>query len=129
MEFTSAVVQFNRDILGIAQRSPASLTTTEMTHGLKCLQEEVDEFSTAHAHGDYIGQIDALVDLIYFTTGLAYKLGLTPEQIHECQMAVHHANMTKKKGIVAKRDTGAPDAVKPEGWVPPEALIAKIVLG
>jgi len=129
MEFAEAVVQFNSQVLGIEQRPPASLCTAEFNHGLKCLNEEVVEFGEAHVQADYIGQIDALVDLMYFATGLMYKLGLTPAQIHACQMAVHDANMTKKKGVVAKRDTGAPDAVKPEGWIPPEARIAKIVLG
>jgi len=129
MEFAEAVVQFNSEILGIQQRTPASLCTAEFEHGAKCLKEEVFEFWEAHMESNYIGQIDALVDLMYFATGLMYKLGLTPAQIHQCQMAVHEANMTKKKGVVAKRDTGAPDAVKPEGWIPPEARIAKIVLG
>lgn len=129
MEFTEAVVQFNSRVLGIEQRPPASLCRQEFEHGAACLNEEVDEFIEAYNQGDYIGQIDALVDLNYFLLGLMYKLGLTPAQIYACQMAVHAANMTKKKGVVAKRDTGAPDAVKPEGWIPPEARIAKIVLG
>ena len=129
MEFAEAVVQFNKEILDIPQRSPASLISTELMHGIKCLDEELREFCDSAEQDDYIGQIDALIDLMYFATGILYKLGLTPAQIHQCQMAVHDANMTKKKGTVAKRNTGAPDAVKPEDWIAPEARIAKILLG
>ena len=128
MEFVSAVCESNQEILGIAQRDPASLVENEFEISLKCLQEELDEFIDAVDAQDYVGQIDALVDLLYFGIGVLYKLGLTPEQIHECCMAVHHANMSKKRGTNAKRDTGAADAVKPEGWVPPEQLIQRIIM-
>lgn len=129
MEFVKAVVQFNQEILGIEQRSPAPLSYPEFSITHKCLLEEVEELVTAHFVSDLVGCVDALVDNMYFTIGALYKLGLTPEQIHECCMAVHQANITKKKGVNAKRDTGAADATKPEGWVSPEESICKIIFG
>jgi predicted HAD superfamily Cof-like phosphohydrolase len=46
----------------------------------------------------------------------------------EIQTAVHEANMEKKLGVVAKRGDGsAADAVKPEGWIPPEGRIEAIL--
>lgn len=127
MEFVKAVVEFNQQVLGIEQRSPKLLSFEEFSITRKCLQEELDELVEANFNSDYIGCVDALVDNMYFNIGAMYKLGLTPEQIHECCMAVHAANITKKKGVNAKRDTGAADAVKPEGWVPPEERLRKII--
>jgi predicted HAD superfamily Cof-like phosphohydrolase len=127
MEFIKAVVEFNQQVLGIEQRSPAPLAAKELDISVKCLSEELEEFCDASREADYIGQVDAIVDLLYFGVGVLYKLGLTPEQIHGCCMAVHAANITKKKGVNAKRDTGAADATKPEGWVPPEERLRKII--
>ena len=128
MEFIKAVVQFNQEVLGIEQRSPRPLSAKELDLSVKCLTEELEEFCNASREMDYIGQIDAIVDSIYFSIGVLYKLGLTPEQIHACCMAVHSANISKKRGVNAKRATGAADAVKPEGWVGPEERI-KAILG
>ena len=127
--FIHSVVAFNQKVLGIDQRQPCALSEQELEISLKCLQEELDEFKYAAYDHDYIGQIDAIVDLLYFGIGVLYKLGLTPTQIEQVCAAVHEANMAKKLGTNAKRDTGAADAVKPEGWIAPEARIAKIVLG
>ena len=128
-EFVNAIVQFNKEILGIQQRPPHGMPKAEQDITLKCLVEEVTEFHTAMQHDKIIDQVDALIDLIYFAVGAMYKIGLTPEQIHACCMAVHNANMAKKKGVNAKRATGAADAVKPKNWVPPEHLISNIIFG
>jgi predicted HAD superfamily Cof-like phosphohydrolase len=91
------------------------------------LNEELVEWTAAVAKGDIVGQVDALIDLMYFATGVLYKLGLSAEQIEQCVSAVHAANMTKRRGTNAKRDTGAADAIKPDGWVAPEQRIATIL--
>lgn len=128
-DFIDAVVEFNQQILKIEQRAVACMPEHETEITLKCLIEELDEWTTASTHGDVIAQIDALVDLVYFAFGAMYKIGLTPQQIKDCCMAVHEANMSKKRGVNAKRATGAADAIKPEGWVPPEARISKVLFG
>lgn len=124
-----SVVDFNKRVLGIDQRIHGLLNESELILSKKCLQEELDEFSQAADQQDFIGQIDALIDLQYFAIGVMYKLGLTAEEITKCCDAVHQANMQKKLGVVAKRGDGsAADAVKPEGWIPPEERIG-IILG
>lgn len=127
-KFVNQVVEFNQQILGIEQRPLDMLSLAEFEISKKCLQEEVDEFVQAYEEGDMIGCIDGLVDLMYFSIGVLYKKGLTPEMITACMTAVHEANMEKKLGQNAKRAVdGAADAVKPEGWISPELRIVEIL--
>lgn len=122
------VVEFNRSILGIEPRSIGIMPSHEVTHLEKCLREEAKEFENSFYSGDLIGMIDSLIDSIYFGLGGLYKMGLTPEAAIEIFSAVHDANMNKKKGIVERRAvSGAVDAVKPDGWVPPEERISLII--
>jgi predicted HAD superfamily Cof-like phosphohydrolase len=99
----------------------------ESDHLIKAMTEEINEFEDATRDGDFIGAIDGLSDLIYFALGGLYKMGLTEEMALEIFTAIHMANMEKKKGVIARRATGAPDAIKPEDWTPPEARIASIL--
>lgn len=125
--FVQDVIEFNRDLLGIEQRTPAMMSVEEHTHLTMALQEELQEFNDAVVEGNVVGAVDALIDLMYFAIGGLWKLGLSHEQMVHCMKAVHAANMLKRKGKVAKRYTGAADAVKPENWVAPEELIRKIL--
>lgn len=126
--FIEAVIEFNQQVLGIHPRPLGPLSAAEEQLTVKCLIEEAEEFSAAAIKGDFIGQVDAIADLMYFATGAFYKLGLSAEQIEACLMAVHAANITKKKGVNAKRSVpGASDAVKSEGWVPPEERLKSIL--
>lgn len=126
--FVEQVVEFNRQVLKIDQRSISMLPQNEFEITMKCLQEELDEFEEAYKKGDFIACIDALIDLRYFAVGALYKQGLSAAAITTCDTAVHEANMEKKLGVVAKRATeGAADAVKPEGWVAPELRIIDIL--
>lgn len=127
MEFINAVVDFNKEILGIQQRIVRGMPEKEQEITLKCLAEELAELKQAIDNASIVDQVDAIVDLVYFAFGALYKIGLTPEQINACCMAVHNANMSKKRGVNAKRATGAADAIKPEGWVSPEERISKIL--
>jgi len=123
-----SIVTFNQRILEIDQRPVGMMNVEEVEHTLDCLNEEVDEFSLAASMSDVVLSIDSLIDLIYFAVGAMYKFGLTKEQIEECILAVHEANMTKRRGVVERRAVdGAADAVKPEGWQSPENRIAKIL--
>lgn len=128
MSFALQVVEFNQQVLGIQPRIQAPLSDAELKLSLHCLREEIQEFEDACNLGDYIGQIDAMIDLQYFAMGVLYKLGLTASQIEKCCTAVHEANMEKKLGVKAGRGDGsAADAVKPEGWEPPEHRIGAIL--
>lgn len=126
--FFSKVIEFNTNVLNIEQRPLAMLPENEFEISMKCLQEEVDEFEEAYKNGDFIKCIDAMIDLQYFSIGVLYKMGLKAETIDKCASAVHDANMQKKLGVNAKRAVdGAADAVKPEGWLPPEERIEAIL--
>ncbi len=140
-DIVDKVVFFNQEVLGIAQRKPQVMALNEQEITVKCLHEEVQEFMDAYdtCMADdntvkqefeipYVAEMaDAMIDNIYFAIGALYKLGLTADQIRRCMYAVHDCNVQKKAGKNAKRDTGAADAVKPEGWVGPEAKIQTIL--
>lgn len=128
MSFPHQVVDFNKRVLGIYPREAGMLVDAEERISIQCLYEEIEEFKQACKDGDYIGCIDAMIDLMYFANGVLYKLGVTPDQIVACSTAVHEANMEKKLGINHRRGDGsAADAVKPEGWKSPEERIANIL--
>lgn len=130
MSFPHQVVEFNQRVLNIQQRDKDMLEPAEFDISMKCLQEELDEFNAAHTAGDYVGCVDAIIDLMYFGIGVLYKKGLTPEEIEKCMTAVHEANMEKILGVNHRRGNGsAADAIKPEGWVSPEARIIEILDG
>lgn len=122
------VYEFNDKILKIDVGDVGPMGPDQAVHLFKAMQEEANEFLHAHENGDFIGQIDALVDSIYFAIGGFYKMGLPDTAVEEIFAAVHDANMTKKKGVVASRATGdVADAIKPVGWVPPEERIGIIL--
>lgn len=128
-EAASAVITFNRDLLGIAPREIAPLSNAEFEHLKKCLHEEFStELDTAFLAEDVVAMVDSILDGIYFAIGGLYKMGLTADQVHACFMHIHEKNMEKKAGKVARRAVeGAADAVKPENFVPPEVEITRIL--
>lgn len=96
---------------------------------IEMMKEEVDEFDEAYVRGDFPGMIDALIDLIYFAIGTAILLGLTNIAWVRCWSAVHMANMAKIPAPTGDnsdgKKRGALNALKPEGWRPPD--LAKIL--
>lgn len=130
MDFTNQVIEFNQQILGIQPREKNMLNLVEYDISCKALLEEVEEFQEGHLNGDFIACVDAMVDLMYFSVGVLYKMGLSAEEITKCMTAVHEANMEKKLGVNYKRGDGsAADAVKPYGWISPEHRIIDILDG
>ena len=125
----AAVIEFNQNILGIEPRKLEPMPENEAKHLVKCLNEEVnDEFMEGQTKGDLVDCVDALIDAMYFALGGLYKMGLSAHQIEACFLAVHQANMEKKKGVVAGRAVeGAVDAIKPAEWKSPEQRIAEIL--
>ncbi len=126
--FAANVIRFNEEILKIPKRRHGLMGDQEHLHLRKSLNEEITEFEEAYEKGDFIGCIDALVDICYFAVGGLYKMGLSEVEIEKCGKLVHLANMMKARGEIARRATGAPDAVKPKGWKGPEEDM-KAVLG
>ena len=126
-DFITAVQQFNRELLGVQQTGIRLLTDKERDYTHRCLVEEADEMRDAGMVQSVPKQVDAFVDSIYFALGGLYRMGLSPEQVLQCCMAVHEANMTKKKGVNERRDMGVEDVVKPATFVPPEEAIALLL--
>lgn len=126
----AAVFDFNEKVIGVAETLALNpLTAAQAEWTLTALREEVTELEEAIAKQDVVGMVDALVDGIYFAVGTFKKMGLTREQSLECFMAVHNANMNKKRGGKAERGNFEEDAIKPADFVSPEAAIAKILFG
>lgn len=119
------IFDFNQNVLGIDPRLPLALAGNEQEWLAGCLKEESSEFLEAV---DLVDQVDALVDSIVFATGGLYRLGLSVEQAEACVAAVMDANFQKRAGQKEGRVyDGVVDAVKPEGWQPPETRIKEIL--
>lgn len=125
----TAVIEFNHDLLLIEPRPIAPMSDDEFDHLLMAFKEEFfDELTAGHNAQDVVVMVDSIIDGIYFAIGGLYKMGLTADQIEACFMHVHAKNMEKRRGKVAHRDVGdVPDAVKPEGFIPAEVEITKIL--
>lgn len=129
-DMVSLVFEFNEKVLMIDRPEKALLSEKELEYAVKAGIEELDEFNDAHKAKDFVGAVDAAIDQIYFQIGFLKRMGLTQDEVRGCFEAVHNANMEKKKGEQAKRaGAGVVDAVKPEGWVPPEERIAEVLNG
>jgi len=123
-----SVCRFNQSVLGIAPRALGSQPEDEVALSLNQLLEEVTEFRDAYADGDFVGGIDAMIDLQIFSMGILYKMGLTEEMYVKIFRAVMGVNNKKKAGVKAGREGfKAVDAVKPESLEGPEDMIADIL--
>lgn len=129
------VAEFNEKILYLPPKwdnnEPVTgLSEADMKLSRKQLHEEVREWEDADLEDDLPGQVDALLDLIYFALGILYKMGLSPLEINTLFEAVHNANMTKSVGKKKGREVeGAIDAVKPADFKDPKNVIEGVING
>jgi len=124
------VIHFNRDLLGLSRERPQLLDARESLWLFQALLEEVQEFMEAHnEEADLAKSVDALIDLLYFTIGGLYRLGLDEILIAQCFGAVHEANLTKRRGVKATRpnDGTVADAVKPADFQDPVLKIRELL--
>lgn len=126
-----SVCAFNRDLLGInrVEDGPVLLPDEEARWLCRALNEEVEEFREAHNADQLAHSVDALIDLMYFTVGGLWRMGLSPMQIETCFEVIHQANMTKRLGQKASRPTDGTvaDAVKPVDWVDPIKALEQLL--
>ena len=110
--------QFNADIIGLPiPETPSRLDPDRKKWASGALSEELTEFMDADTLED---EVDALIDLCYFALGRVIEMGVVPGAAFE---EVHAANMAKVQGELSKRPHAKGfDAVKPEGWTPPNLL-------
>jgi predicted HAD superfamily Cof-like phosphohydrolase len=97
---------------------PAPLDTQMLQDRILCLQEELGELTVAATQGDFPGQADALVDLVYFALGTAAMMGLPWETLWD---DVHRANLAKERGPTHRNMEH--DVRKPPGWVGPQTAV------
>ena len=129
-DLVSDIFNFNKHLLHIGERPKSLLDPAELNYAVKAGREELEELEEAHLNQDYIGAVDAVLDLLYFGVGFLARMGLSEDEVRACMKVVHDANMQKKLGVQEKRGgAGVADAVKPTGWVPPEERIAEILGG
>ncbi len=117
------VEAFQRDVTGIEPADSPTLVSEEYCLArYRFMMEEVDEFLEGCQEGNLVKVADALADTIYVAVGTALSMGIPLDKVWDLVQA---ANMKKVKGMT-KRGI-ANDAVKPPGWVGPEAGIAALL--
>lgn len=114
--------RFHTQVLEL-ERRPVNLINPEfILERVRFLQEELTEFCDAGLTDNLVGAVDGLLDIIYVAAGTLWFMGV-PAQ--ECWNVVQKANMAKVRGTTSRGN--AIDARKPEGWVPPEGELARIL--
>ncbi len=119
------VARFHEEVLGIdLPTSPTRLSVERKKYATDHLYEEFDEFRCAPTMEN---EVDALVDLTYVALGRLLEMGVCPGAAFD---AVHRANMAKEPGVNPRRPDNEYDAVKPEGWSPPDlSTVLSVGLG
>jgi len=114
--YLDAIFRFNVDIIGLPiPPMPTRLDPERKKWAFGALSEELAEFMDAETLED---EADALIDLSYFALGRLVEMGIVPGIVFE---EVHDANMMKKRGELSKRPHSKGfDAIKPDGWTPPD---------
>ena len=119
----SDVATFHEQVLeDFAEQSPSLVSAEYCQERFEFMIEELSEFHSSYQSNDMVGVADALADVIYVALGTAYRMGLPFDEIWG---AVQAANMRKVRGPT-KRGNKV-DAMKPAGWVGPEAEIARAI--
>jgi predicted HAD superfamily Cof-like phosphohydrolase len=122
MSYYDAVAQFHAKVLGIHDTAPTLQLPVDFGQRVAFMEEEIEELGQAYIDGDLVGVADALADLVYVALGTAHMMGIPFDQVFK---VVHAANMQKIRGMTKRGMIY--DAVKPEGWVGPEAEIERIL--
>lgn len=92
------------------------------------LEGFVNEFSSNYEHNDFVNSVGSIMLVCRGCCAIFAEFGLSAFKAEKVMDAVYTANMTKKRGVNAKRGDGqTADAVKPADFVPPETKIAEIL--
>lgn len=104
-----------------ACKHPIAFQPTEMDRARleKRITWMLEELGELVAADNFIAQLDALADLMYFAIGTFVEMGVDGSEIFRI---VHEANM-RKKGVGGATFRHGKTA-KPHNWLPPESEIA-----
>ena len=122
MSYYDSVRQFHMKVLGIQDVTPTLSLPVEFSQRIAFMEEELTELEDAYRNLDLVGAADALADLVYVAVGTAHMMGIPFDEVFK---VVHAANMQKMRGMTKRGMIY--DAVKPPGWVGPEAQIESIL--
>lgn len=125
IDIIDLIYDFNEVVIGTGDVELNPLTEKQHTWTQTFIAEEAKELLDAFNAQDIVGMTDAVGDLIYGVMGTFKKMGLSREQVRAVFVAIHNANMTKKRGDKGRGSDE--DAVKPADFVPPEELISEIL--
>lgn len=90
-------------------------TVHENNHRVRCMCEEIDEYTLATNSEE---RLDALIDLAVLVLGTIERQGMC-DIFEEAFERVIENNMTKSVGANIKRNNFMYDLVKPADWEPP----------
>lgn len=116
LAMTADVDEFQKKILDLPC-APEMLSYSRMVFRGNHVVEEISEAYAAHQAGDFAGVVDGFVDAVYICLGALLEMGVRPQDAWD---PVHAANMQKLRGETKRGETY--DAVKPDGWTPPDHL-------
>ena len=100
-----------------APLQPTKLETERRSLRAKWMNGEISEFSKSD---DLLGQVDSMIDLIYFALGTLCEMGVPPD---EAFSAVHSANLRKLGADGRPLLSSEGRIIKPDGWTGPETDI------
>lgn len=81
MNTVEQIIDFNKNILAIAQGPEMLAGPKEHNFSMECLQEEFDEYKEACEAEDIVTMLDALFDLMFFGVGVMYRAGMNEATI------------------------------------------------
>ncbi|MBT6144177.1 MAG: hypothetical protein HN712_14795 [Gemmatimonadetes bacterium] len=114
------VLDFHQKFLCHIEKDPTANPSQDVTDvRARLMQEELDEYREAVAHGDVVRVADALSDLMYVVLGTYVSHGLHC-QAEDLFDEVHRSNMSKldERGQPIHRSDGK--VLKSDRWSPPD---------
>lgn len=109
------------DFVGLPAQDDLDAYTDGIEHFVNCFSLHCERLDTFNA-------VQSLALIANGFIGLFGDFGINAKNAQLIMSAIFNANMTKKRGVNAKRGDGiAADAVKPENFVPPEEEISRIL--
>lgn len=123
-DMAAGVELFNRQIIGLpVPDGPTMLNPKRAEFRMNHIREELAEIQAVYDKPkddltDKSEVADGFMDVAYISLGALVEMGIVPGAVFQ---AVQRANMDRKRGEVSKRPGSLGyDAVKPEGWKPPQ---------
>lgn len=93
LNFVEQIVDFNKQVLGIEQRTQGLIPANEAQISIESLIEEANELREAFQEKDFIKAVDAVADTLFFAVGVMFKFGLNDRQIVNAILSEHNGRL------------------------------------